>query len=49
MQTYLDRKRSSAKKPWKPMLLAYVGHVGAVMQVKTGPTNDTGQGGVHRT
>jgi hypothetical protein len=36
---------TARKKRWRSMTLTFVGSVGAVMQAKTGPTPDTGQGG----
>ena len=40
---------AAQQKGWSPMTLRYVGSVGAVMQVKTGPTTDPGAGGVRKT
>ncbi len=48
-QTSLESERFSAKKHWASMTLTYVGNVGAVMQVKTGPSTDPGEGGVRKT
>jgi hypothetical protein len=47
-QTSLESERFSAKKHWASMTLTFVGNVGAVMQDKTGPSTDTGQGGPRR-
>jgi hypothetical protein len=39
---------AARKKRWRSMTLTFIGSVGAVMQVKTGPATDTGEGGPFR-